>query len=144
MKVTDIMVGDWVMNPFQVDTYESPYAKIDSINGERVTFLLDGFVKITGSEKNLNPIPLTPEMLAKNDFYVNPNYNEGWVVCDKYPDWEISIKVTEQPFRMVIINQTNATDPHDGISLAKKIQFVHELQQAIKTCEIEKEIRLWL
>ena len=143
MKVTDIMVGDWVMNPFQVDTCESPYAKIDSIDGERVTFLLDGFVKITGSEKDLNPIPLTSEMLESNgferDLVEEQKYSsimgESFRGFYKIP----SIPKKYTGFCLEDWGGVYTITDHQMM----RIENVHELQHALKICGIKEEIQLW-
>lgn len=81
----------------------------------------DGWMIENGEEDCGEPIPLTPEILEKNGF-----------ICDGSSWWYLD-------FRIVLSTSK-------GVSLVcgrqKRFEFVHQLQHALRLCEIEKEIIL--
>ena len=67
MKVTDLMVGDWVL----INNIPHKIQAIDSIDAE---ILADDDLYYVGedrchSEDKIEGIPITPEILKKNDWY---------------------------------------------------------------------------
>lgn len=110
MKVTDLMIDDWVVGcsgePFKIGIIDPDFLHWNEIQ----------------------PIPLTPEILEKNEFFKS------------YDDDGIHYKYT-------LIS--------DGIGFSLKyvrsvfqwlgpldFKYVHELQHALKLCGIKKEIEL--
>lgn len=78
---------------------------------------------------NLEPIPLTPEILEKNEFR-KQNNSSGVIRLDTYWLGE------EIGFRL----HSLGTDYYQ-FGLAK-IRYVHELQHALRLCGIDKEIEI--
>ena len=124
MKATDLMIGDWVLygQRFAIikELYNGYVTILCSINGQ------DEYIEETYD--NIEPIPLTPEILEKNEFFKS------------YDDDGIHYKYT-------LIS--------DGIGFSLKyvrsvfqwlgpldFKYVHELQHALKLCGIKKEIEL--
>ena len=142
----DLMVGDWVYRP---DCYD----KVKEIreNGIIGRDYLRGII----SFKELEPIPLTPEILEKNGFYfgytssmedsinnISHDYpiimpEETW--CWDEGDGEITIDFpTEADGGLITVEYAD-----------KRMEFlfddevyVHQLQHALKDCGIDKEIDL--
>ena len=114
MKAEELMVGDWVL-----DTYTNKPMRIEGINGGNPRFGQD-----------LEPISLTPEILAKNKFiktrlmgeqrhfsyYLGP----GLSMLAIY-DSDFSIRIGED---------------------ARIVKYVHELQHLLRLCKIDKDIEL--
>ena len=146
MKANELMIGDWVYRPDCYDQVKEikhdGVIGIDSIRG-----------LITFSE--LEPIPLTPEILEKNGFYYGYTSNEydiasntiaqldpedkGWV----WDDGDGSVKVifpNEADGGMMAIDD-QSFDRHLDLVFCECI-FVHELQHALRLCNIDKEIML--
>ena len=73
-------------------------------------------------EKDVRPIPLTPEILEKNGWrYNDMPFVQGWEQCG-----------------LTIVNNRISC----GKNVSMKVEYVHQLQFALKLCGIEKEIVL--
>ena len=114
MEVTDIMIGDYV------EDIDFGIGEVISINfeGGEYTITLNLIGDVTKpyshvSPEGIKPILLTPEILVKNGFSTN-----GLDVA---------------------LFDRKGGDDFVG---AANIQYVHELQHAIKLCEIDKIIKL--
>lgn len=138
MKATDLMLGDylscWAGHPTKVVSIEYDYNEVNYIVWCRepndllsVRFMLD----------EIEPIPLTPEILEKNGFETKDNIEYVW-------------KNIAEPFYSIIryfksVQKVEVTFSEDGIrenQVRIKCQYVHELQHALKLCGINKEIVL--
>ena len=91
------------------------------------------------TEDEIQPVPLTPEMLEKNGFSL-----------DDSGDWyqrEVSMK--ERNFWLNIAFRDDGVSIYDldvftgtKFSICMHLNYVHELQHALKLCGIDKEITL--
>lgn len=113
MKANELMVGDWVLN-------RKKFSEVKPIRLTQVDFCLwkaDGIY--AKDYLDCDPIPLTPEILEKN----------GWTLWEIEGEYKgvISIYGREAPFGVF-----------DGI----EINFVHQLQHALRLCGINKTIEL--
>lgn len=115
MKAEELMISDWVL---------------DGDNVAQVTGITcDGIIETTLNETSnievIHPIPLIPEILEKNgwrcEYY--GRRQEWWLDKTKFP---------------IVGYSTNDTLHHNGIVL----KYVHELQHALRLCNIDKEIVL--
>lgn len=151
MKVEDLMVGDWVHlistihnvsfpdnGVIQDEGYTTIHTpiKITTVSENCVSYYSNKLeLYITLSSEDIKPIPLTPEILKKNDilyrkssFYYIINDDKD-LECTHYiyqtiqEDWAIGV-------------DTGAYD----CSVFARIKYVHELQHALKICGIDKEI----
>lgn len=118
MKATDLMIGDWVC--FDGDTSHECPVQIDGISKEEAG--------VDGDWYDIwEPIPLTPENLEKNGMSRNP-YGE-YFAEDKHCFLEIS-REPEGFFWTINANEYGIIP----------LNYVHELQHALKLCGIEKEV----
>lgn len=143
MKATDLMIGDWVSVYIEDDDpAQCGYVtcKVENIND----FGDIGAKCNDYREEDVEPIPLTPEILAKNGFvygykqvdYEQVDYRQRYITyyhigLDFYLDLyggEILLKIRQ-----------DCDFTFFGIISCK---YVHELQHALKLCGIEKEIVL--
>ena len=154
MEAKELMIGDWVQNPYgykaQVKNIrwipkdkcddEGGYYLIDIARGESFLARLE--------EKDIEPIPLTSELLEANGFErvlqsgcANPYH---WML-EKYEEPAavllFRIKAFNTPFRGIFVSIDNPS-ACETISFYKQIEFVHELQHALQLCEIELELKL--
>ena len=127
----ELMNGDWVYDKHYNGDIEP--IKIYNIYGtevncktERNRFDVDEIVSGTYMS-DLQPIPLTPEILEKNGFR-KQNNSSGVIRLDTYWLGE------EIGFHL----HSFGTDYYQ-FGLAK-IRYVHELQHALKLCGIDKPI----
>ena len=132
MKATELMVGDFVMMGKKI-------YRCANICGHTNDVLLDnGVITNVG---NLCPIPLTPEILEKNDF--KKCEGNEWSVF-KYKDDDLTKNALYQvlwsadELYLEICSYTSNTGDFNRIG----IRYVHELQHALKLCGINKTIEL--
>lgn len=127
MKATDLMIGDWVAckkwkeKPFQItrinDSGRFVYGK--TANSTIAPLIAE----------ELEPIPLTAEILEKNGFEY---------MYDEYGCWlfgKIELRERESYNGLFEVE----------INIAKEtiyIHYVHELQHALRLCRINKNIEL--
>ena len=127
MKATDLMIGDWVVN---TEFGKNKIDKIETLEPRRV-WLEHGktYVPI----EYIEPIPLTTEILEKNGFVKDEKddnmYYWNWSVIDDCMSYD---KETSK-VRIFYVS---------GLTFVKILQYVHELQHALRLCEIKKEIEL--
>ena len=128
MRANELVIGDWVYyenSPVQIKG-------IDSFKGEYVSFG-DEFYPY----EDFDPIPLTPEILKKNDFKYGDGYGYSFVnrkelSGDGFEEEKVYINTALN----TLIIYTAASSIH------LPVKYIHELQHALKLCGIEKEIVL--
>ena len=139
MKATELMIGDWVQNPLGAKGWvknirSSPQYRID------IAYSADGESYAVLEEKDVNPIPLTPEILVKNGFLIKHPESEkrtylkdraGQIVVHKNRGL-LFFNISGNPWKFGWFHP----------AFAGHIRFVHELQHALRLCGIEKEIVL--
>lgn len=118
MKANELMIGDWVF------AYGHP-RQVEIVYNERIQANC-----IELSEDNFEPIPLTAEILEKNGWRSRMNGSGEFYLKKPLIDAAIVTK-TIMGFQM-------NHGPFSGLS----IHYVHELQNALRLCGIEKEIEL--
>ena len=127
MKAKDLMIGDWVYNPFTRKNLRMTFGRdID---------LAEGLC--------LEPIPLTAEILEKNGF---SKYDfEHIAGHHKWSWWRDTGSLVSLWCRNLV------DDPGDGwmvriespdATCCRRVDSVHELQHVLRLCGIEKEINL--
>lgn len=132
MKAEDLMIGDIVTFKDCQNDENPTVVKIWQINqdGDAFAFIdndetLDGIV----IDDEVVGLPLTPEILEKNGFKIEiANYTPDWKRCILNPNFFLE-------------DRLNGFYHFNGNHLAK-IQYIHELQHALKLCGIEKTIEL--
>ena len=143
MTAKEIMVGDWV-ECVDSSHEKKAYAQIDSIEEGQTCILVrfdncNWFLDISF----IKPIPITGEILEKNGFKeVNKGYG-SWSLykykydgCTKTTQCHIFWSKTEAYLK--IISYTYEFGDFERIG----IQYVHELQHALRLCGIETEINV--
>lgn len=127
MKTSDLMIGDFIV---YTEFGKNKIDKIETLEPRRV-WLKRGktYVPI----KFIEPIPLTTEILEKNGFVKdekNDNmYYWNWGVIDDCMSYD------KETSKVRIFSVS-------GLTFVKILQYVHELQHALRLCEIKKEIEL--
>ena len=138
MEAKELMIGDWVL------FHDSGYASDDTVwKKDRVCQIdsIDTDVRVKwydedGCEEewpnvsvmHLSPIPLSPEILEKN----------GWVK-NLYSD-ESYFNEELECLPLVVGVDGNKWWWHVGAELVTPINYVHELQHALRLCGIGKEM----
>lgn len=138
MTAKELMIGDWVEC---VDSTHKKkvYAQIDAIEEGQTCILVrldncNWFLDISF----IKPIPLTCETLEKNGFEVTRNMSSS----GNKDVW--SLRVSKNKVFHIIEHHNKRKFPYFWIELGSNsdIKYVHQLQHALKLCEIEKEIVL--
>ena len=145
MNVKDIRIGDWlrlryhrgekeIVVDFKVTEIVLFAKRTYHVYGEKA----DGTQSNMGDVNDIEPIPLTPEILEKNGFgYIDKSNStpqsiwNGWWI---YKDLELgvcSIDRTQNWPCFINIDDANI-----------KCEYVHQLQNALNICKIDKEIIL--
>lgn len=124
MKAEELMIGDWVFAYGK----KTQIVWVGNIHKMAVRGFPSEFM-----DGEILPIPLTPEILEKNGFEVDEK-NENmlkwrWSVIDDCISYDKSTG-------MVRIFYPS------GLVFVKILKFVHELQHALRLCNIDKEIVL--
>ena len=138
MKANELlMIGDWVYSAFA----EYPC----KVEGIELTESGYAFVKVGGvdeykSIESLSPIPLTPEILEKNGFAIKAK----WAQIGNFGDsplimWHFVDDPILRDYKTELeVHQNNTGKVHVRIPC----EYVHELQHALRLCNIEKTIVL--
>lgn len=125
------MIGDWVQVPSLIDNVEHYDAWCQVRQLRDCDLDVIGFKELTYNE--IIPIPLTPEILEKNGFEVDERCKNmlkwHWSVIDDCISYDKSTG-------MVRIFYPS------GLVFVKILEFVHELQHALRLCNIDKKIVL--
>lgn len=130
LKISDLSVGDWVLNRQGVPTKVQVIVSEGNMRcGEDAK--PEHSVHIWVSD--VEPIPITPEILNKNGFVKNGAYNE-WNIGE----WD------ERPFIGVSLDRQSLRVKNFGndIFIVGKELFVHQLQHALRLAGVEKEIEV--
>lgn len=123
MKAEELMVGDWVLlfdkTPVKVDCIGNAEAYLTEPRGQHD---LDWRVNY----EHIKPIHITPEILEKNGFKDMGFYSE----C-KIGDWR------------VLCDTKNVAILHrEHCNIDTPVEYIHDLQHALRLCRIDKEIEL--
>jgi len=135
MKANELMIGDWVAQRhsglmLKVSEVRPPYILADCEGGQY-------------HEDTLEPIPLTVEILEKNGF-VTKDKPDSWTGYRSYMYKEGSTGIS---FRLFHDNGKYKWSGTCEISLNSlpywiRFKYLHELQNILNICGIEKEFKL--
>ena len=130
INIKELSIGNWVKFPCGIDKIvDLPYVEG---KGMCASFAASATL-FPVSVKDLEPIEITPEILEKNGFYEDGN--------DVYVDDNSYFIPHSSGFDAgkweTHINPTEGIGDFDG-----KLKYVHQLQNALKLCGINKKIEL--
>lgn len=134
MTCKDLMLGDLVQG-FLPDT---PSKVVGIPNEYRLAVITPGGAYMELSIDDFLPIPITPEILKKNGF--NFLYSS---VPGGTPQEQRMRKVDTYKWRGLAVNYYHETNDFQMVNFrGVRLDYVHQLQHALKLCGIEKEIKL--
>ena len=140
MKANELMIGDWVR---MKENHDVAF-QMEDVSGSDMfkRWTSDGEYMIPFSYCEIEPIPITPEILEKNGFNLRENIVVGGPKFVHEQDegrTEIVIWLQDGMFMEVRKNIYY----EDEICYTLPVPFfVHELQHALRLCGIEKKIIL--
>lgn len=146
MEAKELMIGDWVLH--EGEPYQIRQLGIYGVDrdGEDYPAVCVGKPKGIGLivERNeIEPIPITPEILEKNGFKVKePESNFKYVTTGR--KYTIEFLFFGEAIHGVSTVMDCEVVFSGGLDRIHKcnVKYVHELQHALKLCGIEKEIEL--
>lgn len=130
MDIRDLSIGDWVQDA------NGKYAQILGIEDWSDSYMLNVRINRVNvgcvPASSAHPIPITPEILEKNGFVKNGEFNE----------WNIG--TWETPYILgVSLERPAITIKWNGSSIfIDQAKYVHQLQHALRLANVEKEIEL--
>ena len=143
MKAKDLMIGDWVQAPCLIDNTENYNAWCQIKQLRDCDLDVVGFKELSYDE--IEPIPITPEILEKNGF--EKVLDEDGTECHRYynsaADGYIKISLYnggDGDWSIEIINYEKFDDNEIVYNNNFTFLKVHQLQQAFRLCGITKEI----
>ena len=143
LRAEELMVGDWVYCIYPSINKCLRVAEIKTVADDELKIVLFDDIRLVFSEKYIDPIPLTPEILEKNGFekldFSHFQIGDRRLVLDADGRWDGPLSwhwvVTEMDTnakgQSVVLDYYIAT-----------INHVHELQHCLKLCGIDKTIEL--
>ena len=150
MKANELMIGDYIA----VKPSGMPI-KVAAVHHKKVAYHACTNELAWVRKSLLEPIPLTTDVLEKNGFYYGYTSSEedlasntiaqlseedkGWVWDEG--NGEIKIMFPNESDGGMITIDDKGFDRRMAFIFAENI-YVHELQHAMRLCEIEKEIEL--
>lgn len=148
MKASELMIGDWVFNAHHGENIQiTPYDFFTHGHFEDGKYIPTGVTPSNGCD--LDPIPITPEILKKNGFKKDDDgvWPKYVFVADieKCPQTIITFSFygksvsAETLFRCW--TKPKCCDGENNIHICD-LKYVHELQHALRLCGIKKEIKI--
>lgn len=139
MKAEELMIGDYIKHGF------GGIGKVTELSKGIVTVYdkgLDdgeGNCEVNFAENEIQPIPLTPEILEKNGFIKAPMVSDT-PPYDKDEEGNMHFSLNEKFWGWWQPNNTFLI-PANGLGWLE-FKYVHELQHALRLCGITKNIIL--
>ena len=143
MEAKELMVGDWLQY-YDCNLKKQCYAQVTSIQADGT----EPYIQTSDSDvyylvETYKTIPITSEILEKNR--LNKCDDMKWCRVT-HEDWEFgdNFYLYYDPYYNSFYIGTYIGDKNgsDFITDSIKIEYVHELQHALRLCGIEKEIIL--
>lgn len=131
MNIKDLMIGDWVIRR---GVPEEPMCIYNMKVSANTLYLEQDGRGVIEKFENIEPIPLTSEILEKNNFERNGTdyLIQGFLYWSAFTG-RLFIKEFPYKYNDITINIT--------IDICE-CTYVHELQHILKICKIKKEIIL--
>lgn len=141
MKAKDLMIGDWMQ--FADGNKKCMVVGIKCANEATITVMDSSGHWFDKTIDELKPIPLTPEILEKNGF----EKRKGQWVIEKKRIVGCCGQTCSDTNPMVYViwvgqGYIGVVNYHPEATITKVGSYVHELQQCIRLCGIDKEIVL--
>ena len=129
LNCKNLMIGDWVLHdgePYQIRQMGIYVVDRDGEDYPAVCVGKPIGIGLIVERNEIQPIPLTPEILEKNGFV--------WNAIPFVLSWE--------GFGIVLYEGGNGYKMNCGANVSCNVDYVHQLQHIFNFCGIEKEIIL--
>ncbi len=152
MEVKELMVGDLISMNGVVRRVTSVHEKESDKGVDLITTIIPGFTfpdtNLSFLPSHAQPIPLTREILEKNGFTYSQSESNSlcraFVYTDKFHHEWVEVVLYDMPISgcrcLVKIDTDSRTC--NGVNKVHNcdMDYVHQLQHALRLCGIEKEI----
>ena len=129
MEAKELMIGDWVWydgQPYQIRRLGIFGENRDGESFPAVCVGKPIGIGLIVERNEIEPIPLTPEILEKNGFAFN----------------NLPIEQCWQQYGLHLYLSGHGYAINCGENVSLRIDYVHQLQHALRLCGIENEIEL--
>lgn len=141
MKPEELMVGNWVLwknKPVQIAQISGIKYSFGHIDVE-LAHCGSGFLE-SHDIKSISPIAITPEILEKNGFVIK----KKWAQLGNFGDSPLIMWHFED--NSILHDYKHELEIHDNetgkIHIKIPCEYLHQLQNAMRLCGIDKEIKL--
>ena len=139
MKATDLMIGDWVRYSPKSISLNNNYGglyRAEGISQDTISLGAKNY-RFVVSDKEIDSIPLTPEILEKNGFEMFKY--DGWVHYYRIFGNSVIPFVLHSMIGGEMLSQevdifSTSTNTNRGID----VNYVHELQHALRLCGLNE------
>jgi len=146
LSIDSIQIGDWVYRIDFNTPVPSKIIGIEVVNYDKMEYVVDVLNKngynVQLYLNEIKPIPITPEILEKNGWeqsnidVVDDDVQYGCAYGSFYVTWWRKVKLLSCYF------EDNSAGLHYEMISEMPIKYVHQLQNALRLCGIDKEIEL--
>lgn len=131
MKLQELSIGNWVYNKHHGKAIQiTPFDFFTHTHRDGEQYLIRNPNLISG--KDFEPIPITPEILEENGWV---EMGESLYSCS-YKDAEFGVQLLD------MINMDDYWDLSINDLFVIEIKHIHQLQNALTLCGVDKEIKL--
>lgn len=149
MSITnnELILGDWILMPEK--SYHYRKAKVIGIYKNIIDCITPDNIEHTFSYNDIEPIPITQEILEENGFKYDAftNLSADFYYEDDSCSICINLNSTCDKHKSIFVNNKNlkitVLIEESRQTLQKKPLFLHELQHILRLLKIEKEIKLF-
>ena len=145
MKPNEIMIGDWVRRRYITKPSGQEVVRDFRVDQIRRLFKDDepdvwGDNGNMGTAEQMQPIPLTPEILEKNGWEERRVYDPYMYYLLTGKDYSVSLSKEWDSTTKTYYWSLSIGNHRTDASLS--VDYVHQLQHALRLCGIEKEVVL--
>ena len=134
MKATDLMIGDWLRySPKSIslnNNYGGPY-RVEGVSQDTISLGTKNY-RFVVSDKEIDSIPLTPEILEKNG--IKKRRDEyavfGW---EGMKQWYVTLEDFKPQYDFWFITSSDR-----DLNISGQIRYVHQLQHALRICGLDE------
>lgn len=145
MDIQDLSIGDWVrvkMCRWDYDDPDTLDAKVLSIEGNSVGVGYDDCgIVMSAFVEDLQPIPITAEVLEKNGF-VDNGKGQHYLKCGN----GITVRVGRSPLFhdgcWLVATDKEVGETISTTCVLFNAKHIHEIQRVMRLAKVEKEIEL--
>ena len=141
LKISELSVGDWVkviLSKCDYDESDAVDAKVLSIEGNSVGVGYDNSgIFMSALVEDLQPIPITAEVLEKNGFVKSDDFLHKIDLPDN-----ILLGVRRQTDGYIFELKREKRRIGELLVIIRGIRNIHQLQHALRLAGVDKEINL--